>query len=217
MCCWQPLSSSWSAASFSSGSESDPPVAFIHQGLLCPGMSLTLAPSLITPTEAGMWGAGVNLGQIPRESTTPNNTQPPSSFSSDSHTDQNSSPITILPVLTITLGQRHTQTPKPLSREKWKAVVVIYCSINASCGRPIRQQAPLFAVGPRDNSEFSALKQVLTPNPADFPGENKTLFASSCVCFLFLNGLELIFVNWFKLFLHMFFLLNFKHYITSAE
>lgn len=43
---WQPRSSSWSAASFSSGSESDPPPAFIqHRSLLCPGMSLTLSSS----------------------------------------------------------------------------------------------------------------------------------------------------------------------------
>lgn len=38
---------------------------------------LSLTPSLITPSEAGMWGAGVNFGQIPSKSTTPNNTQPP--------------------------------------------------------------------------------------------------------------------------------------------
>lgn len=43
MCYWQPRSSSWSVASFSSGSESDPPVAFIQFGLLCPGMSLPLS------------------------------------------------------------------------------------------------------------------------------------------------------------------------------
>lgn len=56
-------------ASFSSGSESDPPVAFIQLGLLCPGMPLPLSFSH-TPTEAGKWGAGVNLGQIPRENAT---------------------------------------------------------------------------------------------------------------------------------------------------
>lgn len=69
MCYWQPQSSSWSVASFSSGSESDPPVAFIQLGLLCPGMSLPRAFSH-TPTEAGKWGAGVNLGQIPRDNAT---------------------------------------------------------------------------------------------------------------------------------------------------
>lgn len=70
MCYWQPQSSSWSVASFSSGSESDPPVAFIQLGLLCPGISLPLSFSH-TPTEARKWGAGVNLGQIPRGNATP--------------------------------------------------------------------------------------------------------------------------------------------------
>lgn len=188
MCCWQPLSSSCFAASFSSGSESDPPVAFIHQGLLCPGMSPTLSFSH-NPRWRRDVGCRGNLGQIPRESTTPNNTQPPSSFFFfffqnptkllPYHSQQSSHPKP-----SDMDKDTHTHTPV-LSREKWKAAVVIYCSIKASCGRPMRWPVPLFASGPRDKSEFSALKQVLTQNSAVFPGENWMIFPGTCVCVFF--------------------------------
>lgn len=145
----------------------------LHSARLIMPRNVPLSPPLITPTEAGKWGAGVNLGQIPKESSTPNNTP----------TQQNSSPITPHNPPT---ADHHTRTkPRtqiPLSRAKWKAAVVIYCSINASWGRPMRRPVPLFARGPWDNSEFSALKQLLKENSAAFPGENRSSLKP--VCFL---------------------------------
>lgn len=39
---------------------------------------------------------------------------------------------------------------------------------------------PLFASGPRDNSEFSALKQLMQ-NSVVFPGESRTIFPAACL------------------------------------
>lgn len=56
--------------------------------------------------------------------------------------------------------------------------------------RPVR----LFARGPRDNGEFSALKQVLAHNSVVFPGENRTTVRAAC---LFLASFQ--FANIYKL------------------
>lgn len=45
-----------------------------------------------------------------------------------------------------------------LCREKQKAAVVIYCSINALCDRPMRRPILLFAHGLGDNGQFFELK-----------------------------------------------------------
>lgn len=65
---WQPRSSSWSAASFSSGSESDPPPAFIQRhSLLCPGMSRALSSSH-NPCWSGEVGCRGKFGANPQGS-----------------------------------------------------------------------------------------------------------------------------------------------------
>lgn len=46
----------------------------------------------------------------------------------------------------------------------------------------MRRPVPLFARGPRDNGEFSALKQVLAHNSVVFPGENRTTVTAACLC-----------------------------------
>lgn len=106
MCYWQPQSSSWSAASFSSGSESDPPVAFIHQGLLCPGMSLTLSFSH-NPHWSREVGCRGKFGTNPKGEYYPYNTQPPHPIATKTPP---LSLLTILPPLTITHGQRRIHT-----------------------------------------------------------------------------------------------------------
>lgn len=185
MCCWQPLSSSWSAASFSSGSESDPPVAFIHQGLLCPGMSLTLSSSH-NPRWSRDVGCRGKFGTNPK-GVLPQITPPPFFL----FCFLTPIKLKLLPyysfhfflLLTITHGQRCTQTPALLFLWKGKSLFCDLCSKNAAWSRPMRRPVPLFAIGPRDNGEFSVLKQVLTSECSDFPGENRMIFPEACLFF----------------------------------
>lgn len=58
----------------------------------------------------------------------------------------------------------------------------------------MRRPVPLFARGPRDNGEFSALKQVLAHNSVVFPGENRTTVTAAC---LFLASFQI--ANIYKL------------------
>lgn len=48
---------------------------------------------------------------------------------------------------------------------------------------PWGDQSHLFAICPRDNGEFLVLKQVLTPESLDFPGENRMIFPEACLFF----------------------------------
>lgn len=114
----------------------------------------------------------------------------------------------------------NTHPPILLCREKWKAAVVIYCSINASCGKPMRRPAPLFARGPRDNGVFSALKQVLAHNSVVFPGENRITVPAD-LFFLVPVFRWLILTNWnivFQCIKDLFFpKQRFKHDNTITE
>lgn len=99
-CVWQPPHSSCSAASFSSGSQSDPPVAFIQRSLLCPGMSP------IAPAGEGMWGVGV-IWDKSQGRVQPQITHNPLPIFSKLKLLLYQLPTT-LPPLTIAHGQRRT-------------------------------------------------------------------------------------------------------------
>lgn len=128
-------------------------------------MPRNVSPPLIPPTKAGKgkWGAGVNLGQIPREKTTSKFPTPLKRKAQAMKKNKTKKKTAcILLVLSLWTSQVveniHVAFYPCLLWSVKKAAVVIYCSINALNDWPMRQPVPLFACGLRDNGEFSELK-----------------------------------------------------------
>lgn len=81
--------------------------------------------------------------------------------------------LAILQLLTSHMDQTYRHNFILRYGERKRAGVVIYCSINASCDRPMRRPGPLFAHGLRDNGQFSELKHVPTENRVAYPWESE--------------------------------------------
>lgn len=152
---WQSRSSSWSAASFSSGSESDPPPTFIQRrGLLCTGMSLALSSSH-NPCWSREVGCRGKFGANPQGSEYYPNPRPPPTSPPLFFTEPQLYPQ--LCPCDFPADNRRPWTKRGICgpyfsfpiKKKSNAAVVIYYPINASRGKTMRRPVLLICLWPQ--------------------------------------------------------------------